>query len=139
MIFPTGDSEGRQVTELQPTKLAAMEGLFYTEQGAGIVILGQPNVETRTIDNAVEVPWVLSILTYRHWSAEIRGLDAFPEDRWPDAIPLAHPQKELGSRRAGAPAPAWRTSWTRRLGGAHPRAAWLAVAIPRSARARLRR
>ena len=27
MIFPTGDAEGRQVTDLQPTKLAAMEGL----------------------------------------------------------------------------------------------------------------
>jgi cytochrome d ubiquinol oxidase subunit I len=88
MIVPTGDAEGRQVTELQPTKLAAMEGLFYTEQGAGIVILGQPNVETRTIDNAIEIPWVLSFLTYRRWSAEIPGLDAFPPDQWPDSIPL---------------------------------------------------
>ena len=28
-----------------------------------------------SIDNAIEVPWVLSILTYRRWSAEIQGLE----------------------------------------------------------------
>ena len=90
MIFPTGDAEGKQVTELQPVKLAAMEGLFHTEQGAGIVILGQPNVETQTIDNAIAIPGILSFLTYRHWSAEVQGLDAFPPDQWPDAIPLLY-------------------------------------------------
>src|SRR5438876_9874623 len=37
-LYPSGDLEGRQVTALQPVKLAAMEGLFRTEQGAGIVI-----------------------------------------------------------------------------------------------------
>ena len=88
MIVPTGDEEGRQVTRLQPTKLAAMEGLFHSQQGAGIVILGQPNVETRTIDNAIEIPQVLSFLTYHRWSAEIPGLDTFPADTWPDALPL---------------------------------------------------
>ena len=87
-MFPTGDAEGRQVTELQPTKLAAMEGLFHTEQGPGIVILGQPNEQTQTIDNAIAIPQVLGILTYRRWNAEVQGLDAFPPDQWPDAVAL---------------------------------------------------
>ena len=87
-MFPTGDAEGRQVTDLQPTKLAAMEGLFRTEQGAGIVILGQPNEQTQTIDNAIAIPQVLGVLTYRRWNAEVQGLDAFPREQWPDAVAL---------------------------------------------------
>ena len=89
-LWPTGDAEGVQVTQLQPTKLAAMEGLFRTAQGAGIVILGQPNVEQGTIDNAIEIPNALSFLTYRVWTAEVRGLDAFSRDQWPDTIPLLY-------------------------------------------------
>jgi cytochrome d ubiquinol oxidase subunit I len=87
-VFPTGDAEGRQVSALQPTKLAAMEGLFHSEQGASIVILGQPDPSTQTIDNAIAIPQVLGILTYRRWNAQVQGLDAFPRDQWPDAIAL---------------------------------------------------
>ncbi len=46
-LFPSGDLEGQQVTTYQPSKLAAMEGLFQTENGAGIVIIGQPNTSDR--------------------------------------------------------------------------------------------
>lgn len=87
-IFPAGDAVGRQVALLQPTKLAGMEGLFRTEQGPGIVILGQPNPETQSIDNAIAVPQALGILTYRRWNAEVQGLDAFGRDLWPDALEL---------------------------------------------------
>jgi cytochrome d ubiquinol oxidase subunit I len=33
---------------------------------------------------------MLSFLTYRKWSADVLGLDAFPEDQWPDTIPLLY-------------------------------------------------
>jgi cytochrome d ubiquinol oxidase subunit I len=33
---------------------------------------------------------MLSFLTYRAWEAEVRGLNAFPEDTWPDNIPLLY-------------------------------------------------
>jgi cytochrome d ubiquinol oxidase subunit I len=89
-LWPSGDAEGVQVAELQPVKLAAMEGLFHTAQGAGVVILGQPNAEAGTIDNAIEVPNALSFLTYHAWTAQVRGLDAFPPDQWPDTIPLLY-------------------------------------------------
>jgi cytochrome d ubiquinol oxidase subunit I len=89
-VTPTGDLEGLQVTYRQPTKLAAMEGLFHTAQPAGIVILGQPNPGTQTIDNPIEIPGVLSFLTYRRWNAQVQGLDAFPADQWPDTIELLY-------------------------------------------------
>jgi cytochrome d ubiquinol oxidase subunit I len=86
----TGDLEGVQVTALQPVKLAAMEGLFHTEHGAGIVILGQPNVTTQSLDNPIIIPYVLSFLTYRNWTARVVGLDAFPRGIWPDNVPLTY-------------------------------------------------
>ncbi len=89
-IYPSGDAEGLQVAKYQPVKLAAMEGLFHTEQGAGIVIIGQPDPATGTIDNAIIVPNVLSFLTYHRWSAGVKGLDAFPPSQWPDNIVLLY-------------------------------------------------
>jgi cytochrome d ubiquinol oxidase subunit I len=89
-LFPTGDQQGRLVTENQPATLAAMEALFQTAPGAPLVIIGQPNVERGTIDNPIVVPNLLSILTYRRWSAEVKGLNAFPPQDWPQNIPLLY-------------------------------------------------
>ncbi len=89
-LFPSGDLEGEQVTTYQPAKLAAMEGLFHTQRGAGIVIIGQPDPAQGTLDNAIIVPDGLSFLTYRRWLAQVRGLDAFPPDRRPDSIALVY-------------------------------------------------
>ena len=52
MIFPTGDGNAKQVFEYQPIKGAAFEGLFRTERAADLIlVIGQPNMETLTIDN----------------------------------------------------------------------------------------
>jgi len=89
-LFPTGDAQGRLVSEYQPATLAAMEALFESGPGAPLVIIGQPNVPERKIDNPLAVPRMLSFLTYRRWEAEVRGLNAFPPDTWPDNIPLLY-------------------------------------------------
>ena len=74
MIFPTGDGEGRNVARYQPVTLAAMEGLFDNQHGAPLVIIGQPDVGARRLDNPIAVPDMLSFLTYRRWKAEVQGL-----------------------------------------------------------------
>src|SRR6202047_2583924 len=89
-LFPTGDMQGKLIADHQPVTLAAMEGLFETQANAPLVILGQPNVEKRKLDNPVEIPNMLSFLTYRRWTANVRGLDAFPQDQWPDTIALLY-------------------------------------------------
>jgi len=89
-IFPSGDAQGQNVLAHQPATLAAMEGLFETKQGAELVLIGQPDMEKRTIDNPLHIPNMLSFLTYFRWSAEVKGLDAFPEDQWPTNIPLLY-------------------------------------------------
>jgi cytochrome d ubiquinol oxidase subunit I len=89
-LFPTGDMQGKMIAKNQPVTLAAMEGLFETQQGAPLVILGQPDVPGRRLDNPLTVPDALSFLTYRKWAAKVRGLDDFPQDLWPDRIPLLY-------------------------------------------------
>ncbi|HUH63777.1 MAG TPA: cytochrome ubiquinol oxidase subunit I [Terracidiphilus sp.] len=90
IIFPTGDLHGRYVARHQPAAIAAMEGLFKTEAGAGMVLIGQPNEETGQIDNPVVVNNVLSFLIYGTTRAEVKGLDQIPRDQWPTALPLLY-------------------------------------------------
>ncbi|HWA95226.1 MAG TPA: cytochrome ubiquinol oxidase subunit I [Terracidiphilus sp.] len=90
IIFPTGDLHGKYVARHQPAAIAAMEGLFKTETGAGIVLMGQPNEETGEIDNPIVVNDVLSYLIYGTTKAEVKGLDQFPRDEWPTTLPLLY-------------------------------------------------
>lgn len=89
-LFPTGDGQGRMVAMNQPVTLAAMESLFNSQPGAPLIIIGQPNVDERKIDNPIVIPKMLSFLTYRRWNAHVQGLDAFPADSWPQNIPLLY-------------------------------------------------
>jgi cytochrome bd ubiquinol oxidase subunit I len=89
-LFPTGDRQGQLIAQNQPATLAAMEGLFATQPGAPLVLVGQPNTDEHRIDNTLEVPAALSMLTYRRWNAQVTGLDAFPPDEQPDNIGLLY-------------------------------------------------
>jgi cytochrome bd ubiquinol oxidase subunit I len=89
-LFPTGDGQGRMVAEQQPVTLAAMEALFESGPGVPLILIGQPNMNERRIDNPLLIPKMLSFLTYRRWEAVVRGLNAFPPDTWPDNIPLLY-------------------------------------------------
>ena len=89
-IFPTGDMHGKFMAAHQPVTVAAMEGLFKTEAGAPIVILGQPDAENQRIDNPLVANDVLSFLIYGTTTAEVKGLNAFPKSDWPTNIPLLY-------------------------------------------------
>jgi len=89
-LFPTGDMQGELVANSQQPTLAAMEGLFESREGAPLAILGQPDVEKGKLDNPLEVPKMLSFLTYRQWRANVKGLSDFPQAEWPDQIPLLY-------------------------------------------------
>jgi cytochrome bd ubiquinol oxidase subunit I len=90
MLFPSGHVSSTEVAEKQPVALAAMEGQFRTERPAGLVIMGQPDLERERIDNPIVIPRALSYLLYQNWNAEVKGLDAFPQKNWPDTIPLLY-------------------------------------------------
>jgi cytochrome d ubiquinol oxidase subunit I len=89
-VVPTGDAQGRMLARHQPVTLAAMEALWETQPGAPLVILGQPDVATRHIDNPIVIPRMLSFLTWRSWGAEVKGLNTVAKEDWPDNIPLLY-------------------------------------------------
>jgi cytochrome d ubiquinol oxidase subunit I len=89
-IFPTGDRAARNVAEHQPAAFAAMEGLFETENGAPLVIIGNPNTETRELESTIAMPKLLSFLTSRRWDARTTGLNDIHVDEWPDSVPLVY-------------------------------------------------
>jgi cytochrome d ubiquinol oxidase subunit I len=90
MLFPSGHFQSEMVAEHQPVSLAAMEGLFESERQAGVVLVGQPDMENETIDNPIIIPRALSFLVYQNWNSEVKGLNAFPEKNWPQNIPLLY-------------------------------------------------
>jgi cytochrome d ubiquinol oxidase subunit I len=80
----TGDAAAKSVALRQPTKLAAMEAQFATEQGAPLRLGGWPDPETKTVRFALELPKMLSLMAFSDPNAEVKGLDAAPRELWPD-------------------------------------------------------
>jgi len=90
VAFPTGDSQAKIVAKYQEPALAAMEGRFETGPMAEITLIGQPNVKERRLDNPIRLPGLLSFLAYGTFHADVRGLDAFPQETWPTNIELLY-------------------------------------------------
>ncbi len=89
--FPTGDLNAKNVAKHQPASFAAMEGIFETEEGgAEIVLMGQPNMREKKLDNKIAVPNVLSFLTHQDWHKEIKGMNEFKKEDIPDNVPALY-------------------------------------------------
>ena len=80
-VFVFGANQAVAVTENQPEKLAAMEGLYQTEDCAPMFIVGWSNPGSQTTDG-ISVPCLLSFLATQDFDGEVQGLEAFPEDDW---------------------------------------------------------
>jgi cytochrome d ubiquinol oxidase subunit I len=84
-----GDSSARFLYTAQPTKFAAMEGLFQTQRGAPIHLLGIPLSSQQKVVFGIEIPRGLSVLAAFDPNAVVQGLDAVPPADRPDPI-LVH-------------------------------------------------
>lgn len=82
-VFPTGDRNGADVTRYQPAKLAAMEGLFRSQNGAPLAIIGMPDTHNQTLIDPIFVPDLLSFLAYGNARANVKGLSDYPRDARP--------------------------------------------------------
>lgn len=81
-----GHFAAQKVAELQPAKLAAMEGHFKTENYAPLWIGGIPDVENEVMRYGIPIPGALSFLAFDEFSAEVKGLDQFPKKDWPPVV-----------------------------------------------------
>jgi len=84
----SGDHSAKDVAKRQPIKLAAMEGHFITEKGAGLTIGGIPDIKTETTNFGIKIPKLLSFLAYGNFNAEVKGLSDFPKNNWPPILPV---------------------------------------------------
>ncbi len=82
----SGHLSGQKVADLQPIKLAAMEGQFETEAGAPLRIGGIPDAQTGEVRYAIEIPGGLSLLAKGDPNSEVQGLRAYPRELWPNVL-----------------------------------------------------
>ncbi|QPF73045.1 cytochrome ubiquinol oxidase subunit I [Roseateles sp. DAIF2] len=82
-----GDLHGLNTLKHQPAKIAAMEGVWQTEQGAPLLLFAWPNEKTRSNDYAIGVPKGASLILTHELDGEIRGLDEFKGEH-PPVAPL---------------------------------------------------
>ena len=78
----SADSSARGVAFNQPSKLAAMEGIYRTEPYSPITVLGWVDTENQTV-KGIKIPGALSFLTYRNFQTPVAGFDQIPEDERP--------------------------------------------------------
>lgn len=76
-----GDFSGKYLAEYQPEKLAAAEWHLETSESAPLVLYGV--LDNGEIKYAIKIPYALSILAHGNPTAEVIGLDQFPEDEVP--------------------------------------------------------
>jgi len=79
----SADSTARGVAENQPVKLAAMEGVYDTVPYTPLVVFGKVDSKQETV-SGLQIPGLLSFLTYRDMGKPIPGLKEFPKEEWPN-------------------------------------------------------
>lgn len=82
-LFPTGALHAERVSRLQPAKTAAIEGLFETQRGAPMAIIGMPDTDAKRLLDPILIPDALSYLMYGTASAPVTGLNDIPPDEQP--------------------------------------------------------
>jgi cytochrome d ubiquinol oxidase subunit I len=76
-----GDWAARDVATTQPTKLAALEGVYMTTRGAPEHVLGW--YDGHGVEYGIAIPHLLSLLSFHSWNATVEGLAAVPTDQRP--------------------------------------------------------
>lgn len=79
-----GDFHGLNTLKYQPAKIAAMEGHWRNEPGAGVplILFGWPDMEAETTRYAVEIPRLGSLILTHSLDGQFPGLSEYaPEDR----------------------------------------------------------
>ena len=80
-VTVSGASQAVEVTNFQPVKLAAMEGVWESQSWAPRYVLGRVNEATQTT-TGIKVPCLLSLLAGGSIDTTIAGLTSFPSDTW---------------------------------------------------------
>ncbi|MDY0006817.1 MAG: cytochrome ubiquinol oxidase subunit I [Spongiibacteraceae bacterium] len=81
-----GDLHGLNTLEHQPAKVAAMEALWDTEEGAPFVMVAWPDEKSRSNRFALEVPYAASLILTHDAKGKVQGLNDFVGEHPPVAL-----------------------------------------------------
>ncbi|GAB2684250.1 cytochrome ubiquinol oxidase subunit I [Aliiglaciecola sp. 3_MG-2023] len=82
-----GDMHGLNTFEHQPQKVAAMEGVWETTNGAPLLLFAVPDEEQRTNHFEIAIPKMASVILTHDPDGQIRGLNEF-EGKHPPVKPV---------------------------------------------------
>lgn len=82
-----GDLHGLNTLEHQPAKIAAIEGVWETQEGIPFIAFAIPNNETKENDFEISIPKLGSFILTHDFNGEVKGLNEF-ENRHPPVKPL---------------------------------------------------
>lgn len=82
-----GDLHGLNTLKYQPAKIAAIEGVWETEQGVPLLLFAVPDEEERKNHFEIGIPKAASLILTHEWDGEIKGLNEF-EGQHPPVAPL---------------------------------------------------
>lgn len=72
-----GDLHGLNTLQYEPAKIAAIEAIWQTQNGAPMTLFGLPDVAKGLTRYAIEVPKLASLVLTHRLDGEVKGLDAF--------------------------------------------------------------
>jgi cytochrome d ubiquinol oxidase subunit I len=79
----SGDSSARVAEKHQPVKFAAFEGIFKTQKGAPLSLIGWVDTKEEKVVG-IQIPKMLSLLSKGDVEGEIKGLDQVPKQDRPN-------------------------------------------------------
>ncbi len=82
-----GDLHGLNTLKHQPAKIAAMEGIWETQQGAPAVLIALPDAKTQSNQFEIAIPKLASFYLTHDWQGELKGIKSFP-DQHPPVAPV---------------------------------------------------
>lgn len=74
-VIVTGDIQGKIMTEVQPMKMAAAEGLYETTSSAPFSVLSIGSLDGSEATRIIEIPGLLSFLATGTWDGTVEGIN----------------------------------------------------------------
>jgi cytochrome d ubiquinol oxidase subunit I len=78
-----GDLHGLNTLKYQPAKLAAMEGIWETQQGVPAVLFAIPDKATQSNQYEIAIPKLASFYLTHDWNGEVKGIKEFGDQHPP--------------------------------------------------------
>ena len=82
-----GDLHGVNTLAHQPAKIAAIEGIWESRNGAPAVLFALPDAKTKANRYEIAVPGLASLYLTHSWNGEVRGINSFG-DKHPPVAPV---------------------------------------------------